>query len=254
MRKGARRVADVQPEILRQLNLGQLETANLMECLALDFGMLLQSALPQLPASAIDSMREASSLTWPHKTRLAAKIIYDHYDTKVIDYLLNHPSDNVRGWTAGVVALIPDMLLKDRLEIIKPLANDTNSGTRETAWLLMREHIANDISLSINIFQNWIYDEKPNIRRYAIESTRPRGVWCSHINMLKDKPELGLPILEPLKCDTALYVQNSVGNWLNDAAKTKPEWVYNVTTKWLDDNPQKSTLYICKRARRSFVG
>ena len=250
-RKGARRIADIPKEILDQINLGEIETVNLVECLALDFSLLMKHALPALSHAAIATMRSASDQGWTDKTRLASKLIYDELGMSAIDQLLNHRSDNVRGWASGVVALAPDMSLKKRLDIIKPLADDSNSGTRETVWLLMRGRIADDIHHSVQVLAPWVSSDLPNVRRFATESTRPRGVWCSHIPTLKENPALGLPLLEPLKSDPARYVQDSVANWLNDAAKTQPEWVTSLTDKWLEQSQTKETAYIYKRARRS---
>ncbi|MBN8828805.1 MAG: DNA alkylation repair protein [Sphingobacteriia bacterium] len=70
------------------------------------------------------------------------------------------------------------------------------------------------------------------------------------MEILKQNPSIGLPVLELLKADSSRYVQNSVGNWLNDASKTQPEWVLNLVHLWQLDN-NKYTNYICKRAIRS---
>lgn len=80
-------------------------------------------------------------------------------------------------------------------------------------------------------------------------------MWCGHIQLLKDRPETALPLLEALKADPEKYVQDSVANWLNDAAKTRPDFVKTVTSRWLVDMAGKpgeaATQRICKRGLRS---
>ncbi|QDY86331.1 hypothetical protein FQU75_00275 [Paenibacillus polymyxa] len=81
--------------------------------------------------------------------------------------------------------------------------------------------------------------------------TRPLGVWAKHISELKAHPELALPLLEAVQSDPAKYVQDSVGNWLNDASKTPPEWVLQVCNAWLKTSDTKKTRRIVSRAQRS---
>jgi 3-methyladenine DNA glycosylase AlkC len=104
---------------------------------------------------------------------------------------------------------------------------------------------------SINILATWATSKNENIRRFASEATRPRGVWCEHIEVLKQQPELALRILEPLKNDSSLYVQNSVANWLNDASKTQPVFVKNICKEWEKVSKSKETAYISKKALRT---
>jgi 3-methyladenine DNA glycosylase AlkC len=58
-------------------------------------------------------------------------------------------------------------------------------------------------------------------------------------------------ILEPLKSDEAKYVQDSVGNWLNDASKTRPDFVLDVCARWEKESPTKATKYITQKAKRT---
>jgi 3-methyladenine DNA glycosylase AlkC len=46
-------------------------------------------------------------------------------------------------------------------------------------------------------------------------------------------------------------VQNSVANWLNDAAKTQPDWVRGVCAQWSGGTVPPATAYILRRAQRS---
>lgn len=97
----------------------------------------------------------------------------------------------------------------------------------------------------------WTQSPSPNVRRFASEALRPRGVWCAHIGTLKKEPEKALPILTPLRADEVVYVQDSVANWLNDAAKDQPDWVRNLCQQWLRESPTPATRRITQRGMRS---
>ena len=72
-----------------------------------------------------------------------------------------------------------------------------------------------------------------------------------HVCDLKSRPNLGLPILEPLKADPAKYVQLSVGNWINDAGKDNPDWALALCERWIDESNTEETLKITKRGLRN---
>lgn len=250
-RKGARRRSEIPPEILRGLNDGSLESANLVEGLAIDFRRLLKSVVPELPSKALATVDPEDGITG--RMSAAGRLLHDHGGLDALSRLTAHTSDTVRGWGAYVVAHAPDLTLKQRLGHIQPLANDAHFGVREWAWLALRPHIAEDIRLSLKALLGWTKQKSANLRRFAVESTRPRGVWCRHIDILKAEPELALPLLTPLNADSSKYVQDSVANWLNDASKSQPEWVRGVCESWRSGCDDPATLRICQRATRSLT-
>ena len=251
-RKGAVRRADIPPAILQKLNKGEIEALTLAEVLAVDFAKLLHHAFPDLDHLIIKRMKKAGrELGWLARTRLAGELLYQGLGAKALKQTLRHPSDQVRGWGAAVIAVLPGLTIKERLELVKPIADDPNPGTRETAWIMIRPHIAADVMRGIHALKPWTTYRQPNLRRFASEITRPRGVWCTHIQELRKDPKPGLILLESLHADPSRYVQNSVANWLNDASKDNPAFVKAVCRLWAQQSQSLETAYICKRAQRT---
>jgi 3-methyladenine DNA glycosylase AlkC len=251
-RKGSVRIADIPPAVLARLNAGELETATLAESLALDFATLLAAAVPDVPPAAVFRVREAAgTLGVVKRMELVGGVLLDHLGLAKLPRAAEHPADTVRGWACYVVGRAPGLPLAERLRLIRPLAADPHFGVREWAWMAVRPHLAADISAAVRELTPWTADPAPAVRRFAVESTRPRGVWCGHIAALKDDPEIGLPLLDPLRVDPAKYVQDSVANWLNDAGKSRPDWVRAVCERWRKSSPGAETARICRRAERS---
>ncbi len=170
---------------------------------------------------------------------------------KILDSLSNHPSDSIRCYAPYLISLNEKLEIQEKLNQAKPLIADTHFGVREIVWMALRLEIEKNLEVSIEFLTDWTKNEDENIRRFTTEATRPRGVWCKHIDQLKETPEIALPILENLKSDTSKYVQDSVGNWLNDASKSRPDFVIELCKKWQKESPTKETEKIIKRAKRT---
>lgn len=251
-RKGATKPKDVPGDVLRRLNRGEIETATLAEGLAINFVTLLGEVEPALKKQAASCFATTPGIV--RRMMIAAKLLLDHHGKTEVEFLKNHPSDTVRGWASFMIGISPNLSLRERLKRMKPLADDSHFGVREWAWLAVRPHIAADVDEAIGLLRPWTGEASANLRRFAIEATRPRGVWCAHIDAFKQQPKKGLPLLEPLREDPAIYVQNSVSNWLNDAGKSSPEFVVSLCRRWEKESKAPATLRIVKRATRSFSG
>lgn len=263
-RTGARNRASVPKDVLRKLNAGEIESVNLVEILSIDFRKLLPAI--GVPLSAADKKLFATDVPFTQRTRLAGTAAYKTLGKGrgklrkggAYATLLVHPSDTARGIAAYAVCEEPGVSVQERLDLLKPLAADRNQSVREWAWVAVRQQIIDELDASLSHLERWSHDPDENVRRFASEATRPRGVWCPHIRALREQPARGLPILKPLSADPSRYVQNSVANWLNDASKDDPEWVIKVCTRWesaarknSDPADAKATAYIVKRALRT---
>jgi 3-methyladenine DNA glycosylase AlkC len=234
-----------------QINRGEAETRNLAECLAVDFALLHRALFPRAGRAARASVAGMAGLGISRRMASMAALLLEEEGPGVLSILKSHPSDTARSWGAFVVGQLPGLTLAQRLERIRPYADDPHFGVREWAWMAVRAHVAGQLGPAIRLLARWTEDPSPRVRRFATEATRPRGVWSEHIEALKASPELGLPVLEPLKADPERYVQDSVANWLNDASKTRPDWVRKLCRGWSTGKVLPATAYIVKRATRS---
>jgi 3-methyladenine DNA glycosylase AlkC len=244
-RKGARNVASVNPDILTQLEAGSLETANLTEGLAIRMDRLLSVVAPQVPADALNL-----ELGVVQRMAQSGALFRTYLTVSELDALCAHSSDTIRGWAAFAVGQDSDRAGLERINAIKPFAADPHFGVREWAWMAVRAIIVADPLAAIDVLSPWTIDPDVNVRRFASEATRPRGVWAASVPLLRKHPEHALPILNPLRHDTERYVEDSVANWLNDAAKDKPEWVLELLDNWAKDHVSQRLI---KRAKRSIA-
>jgi 3-methyladenine DNA glycosylase AlkC len=260
-RKGARRISEIPPAVLRQLEAGQLETVNLVEFLAVDQRRLLAAALDEIgKAKLVDAIlaavaRASRATAMQHVIvigqELGRHLTLTHSPRSAWGKLARHRSDIVRCWAAFAAVAGDGRSFRDNLAVIRPCAADLHFGVREVAWLALRPQIERQLTEAIGLLAVWSQEADANLRRFASEATRPRGVWCGHIRALKEQPQLGLPILEPLRADASKYVRDSVGNWLNDAAKSRPAFVRALCMRWKKESPAAETAYIVKKAMRS---
>ena len=261
-RKGARKLKDIPKEVLDLLNKGKIETVNLTEWLAINHVELIQNNFSDIGISGKivkDISQKVAAQKKPttmNSVKLIGSLLYKHFEDhknyqSILKKLGTHVSDTIRCYAPYLISLNDNLNIGEKLNQSKKLVADKHFGVREVIWMALRPEIVKDLEESIRLLSEWTNDKEENIRRFATESTRPRGVWCKHIEALKETPELALPILDKLKSDHSKYVQDSVGNWLNDASKTKPEFVIQICNQWKKESPTKETEKIIKRAKRT---
>jgi 3-methyladenine DNA glycosylase AlkC len=260
-RKGSPTTAGVPAEVRRLLDEGRIETVNLSEWLIVDQAALAARVFQDFGWEAITAPCHAAlaalvTPTAPRRFEAIGRVLAEAFATSreqkdAIDRLRAHPSDIVRSWAAYLLGQSSCWSLAEKTQHIRALAADHNMSVRETAWLSVRETLASDIATTLRLLAPFVRDADPNVRRFASEATRPRGVWCRHIQSLKDDPSPALPLLEPLRSDTSKYVRDSVANWLNDASKSRPEWVQSLCARWLRESPTAETKAIAHRALRT---
>jgi 3-methyladenine DNA glycosylase AlkC len=246
---------------MRALSDGREESITLPEWLAIDMRTLLRSAIANVDMAEVAERLEAAyeKLVGEGVTVRLKGVGVALFDAlqghqrrdQIFEGLVGHTSDMVRAWAAFMLTADAGLSLHERLEASRRFAADNSVAVRECAWDSFRPYVAADLEPGLQALGSWVRDPDPNIRRCAVEATRPRGVWTPHIEALKDDPEPGLPLLEPVRSDSSGYVQRSVANWLNDASKSRPDWVRDVCARWTTESPTKETAWTVNHALRT---
>ena len=240
---------------------GIIETRNLAECLAVDQRALAATAAQLLDTALGQALLEAAEAS--HSQGISKKIAtigraLGHWlETAPADLrsatresLFSHPSDTVRGWAAFANAwMLRDSNAANALQSQLRFATDSHFGVREWAWLALRPQLLYDLDASLALLCRHAGSDDPLVRRFSVEILRPRGVWCEHITRLKQHPEIAEPLLLPLLAEAEKYPQDSVANWLNDASKTRPDWVRQVFERYPPECKASTRLF--NRATRS---
>ena len=255
-RKGPRSAKDLAPEVLYYLNAGKTETRNLVEWLAVDQLALLKLVLNDINHSEwfetfAQALQQLKKPTANSMTRVIGETFgIQTEDKAVYGSLGKHTSDVVRCWACWAQSLHHDST-PNLLEAMKAYAADSHFGVREVVIFATKERLIEDLDKAIEILSGWTSSEDENVRRYAVEALRPVGVWTKKIEEFQKHPVKGLTLMEPLKKDPSKYVRDSVANWINDAAKSDPDWARALIADWTASSDDKHTAYIAKRGLRS---
>ena len=262
-RKGAARISAITPEVLGALNQGRIATVNLVEFLAIDLHALTVRVARDIGLNAQaeriqDTLAMLGAFKPMQRHGHIARALYDTVrqlpDTAqrdaAADALARHPSDMARCWAANWLSF-SGQTLSEKLTAVARFAADAHFGVREMAWSALRNDVIAQLDDAIVMLQGWTVHPDANMRRFATEITRPRGVWCAQIEALKAAPWRALTLLEPLRQDPSRYVQDSVANWLNDASKSQPSWVTTLCAQWERESDCVPTRYIVQRAQRT---
>ncbi|MBT3268901.1 DNA alkylation repair protein [Candidatus Poribacteria bacterium] len=260
-RTGYSRRSDIPPALLPRLNSGREETRTLVEWLAVDLAALVRVACADVglhdEAERLGALADSLATDGVmQRTFGIADAIGDAVRARsdaerLTRALSTHTSDVVRSWACYMHRTDASLSFAERMATARPFATDPNMAVREAAWGALRPTIAADPMAAIELLVPWATDGNANLRRCAIEATRPCGVWTPHIGLLKRDPSLGLPLLQPARSDPSRYVQTATANWLNDASKTRAEWVLEVTDRWLAESDSRETAWIVNHARRT---
>ena len=253
IRVGARSRDEIDANTLARLNSGEEESATLSESLAVDFSILLAKVAPTLSPEDMRRIADAGNLGIPKRMNIVAAILEAQMDEEKVECLMQHRSDTVRGWAAFIIGRDRSLSLSCKLQAVQPLADDAHFGVREWAWLALRPAISAELCKSLKELESWASSPSDKIRRFAIEATRPRGVWSKHIAELTKSPGLAQALLDRVMADSSKYVQDSCGNWLNDAGKSEPQWVVDYCHSWKKRNSSAATNYIVRRALRNIA-
>ena len=218
-RKGARRIVEIPRAVLRALNEGREETITLVEWLAIDDAKLLASVLPDAGFTAA-------------QTRIAI----EHAD-EVTGLGIQ---ERVKRIGAQLhVALRAD---RRRERLFERLATHGSDRVRSLVAYSVTADEELPLAKRLAVAKRFAADRAMSVRECAWDSFRP---WLAR------DLERARRLLDPVRSDPSDYVRRSVGNWLNDASKSRPEWVRSLAAEWRRASKTAETAWIVRHALRT---
>lgn len=256
-----RRICDLPPDLVRSLSAGERETATWTEWMAIDTGRLAATVADELPrgrlreglAGVANDLGGRGILDRLGLVGRAVAQAVDGLDDPSFRYLASHRSDAVRQWCAYAINNpLHRLSYEDQLHATLPFAGDSHMSVRECAWMAFRPFLMARLDEGLRLLAAVARSPDAKLRRFAVEVSRPRSVWGQHCNPLKTDPQLARPILEAVRGETNRYTQLSVGNWLNDASKSRPDWVQALCNEWSRDG-NAGTDWMARRGLRTLT-
>ena len=243
-RRGARQPSLVPADVLVRL-VGGAPSVNHMEEMALPMGELLAAQFPALA----DQAPRLGAPRFLDRMRAGAAVLVEHLGSAAPDVARASPSDTVRGWGAFATTLLTDDVGR-RVELLVPFAADHHFAVREWAWLALRDLAVAHPLVVLRHLQPVAERDDPLLRRFAVESLRPRGVWSQHIALFKSEPGHAAALLGGVAPTPSVYAQDSVANWVNDVSREHPEWATATVQRWCRDHGA-GVERLARRALRS---
>jgi 3-methyladenine DNA glycosylase AlkC len=241
-------MAEIPPEVLRRLNDGAEETITLVEWLAIDVRALARAVKRRTGVDLVDDAERLAAETVTRRMIGMGEAVHRAGGAKRLE---RHPSDMVRAWAFYARRADPDLSLEERLRHARRAAADAHMAVRECAWDSFRPFLGAELSKAVRLLGAWVRDPDANVRRCAVEATRPRGVWTAHLEEMKVRPERGEPLLERVRADPSDYVRKAAANWINDASKSRPDWARALCARWTRESRAPETTWIVHRALRT---
>ena len=257
-RRGLRRLSDIPDSVRGLLSSGATETANWTEWMATDMCELARTVAAETKHKKLSTALLNASHRAEGKGILNRLTIFgDAVSFGVVDFedpafleVQTHRSDVVRQWGAYAVNEPSRRLtLAKRLKLTIAFAADLHMSVRECAWMAFRPHLAAKLADGLRRLEPFSHARNANVRRFSIEVCRPRSVWGTHIAVLKSNPEMARALLENVNQDPSRYVRLAVGNWLNDASKTRPDWVREICSRWASRDHAHTTAIVRRGLR-----
>jgi len=107
----------------------------------------------------------------------------------------------------------------NKVSILRRTGGDTGAVYKNLMTLLVIDFLVlmkNAVLTQVStLLVSWTNEPLPNLWRFVSEALRLCGVWCNPIYLLKERPEMGLPLLQ------ALYTDNSMGQSVIRVSATK---------------------------------